>query len=126
MNDAQAIRETISAWLAASKEGDAGKLASILDDDVLFVVVGRPAFGKKEFLAGSPGKPHLFNAVADVQEVVVNGDWALTRVHLSIEMAMTKDAKTMRLAGPTTSVWRRSTTGDWLIWRDANMVAPVG
>jgi uncharacterized protein (TIGR02246 family) len=120
VDDEQAIRETISKWLTASKEGDLQTLATILDDDVLFVVLARPSFGKKEFLAGSPGKPFQFDSTVDVREVVVNGDWALTRVQLAIEITATKGAKTVRLGGPTMSVWRKSAAG-----RDANMVAPV-
>ena len=44
MSDEQTIRDTILAWLAASKEGDAEALAGMLDDDLLFVVQGRPSF----------------------------------------------------------------------------------
>ena len=126
MNDEQTIREAISTWLEASKEGDATALATILDDDMLFVVAGRPAFGKKEFLAGSVGKPYRFESTTDVLEVVVNGDWALTRVQLQVEMVATIGGQTMRLRGPTMTVWRKSDTGHWRIWRDANMVAMVG
>jgi len=101
-------------------------LAAILDDDMLFVVLGRPPFGKRQFLAGSQGKPYAFDSTFEVAEVVVNGDWALTRVQLAIEVTATKGAKTARFQGPTTTVWRKSATGNWLIWRDANMVVPIG
>ena len=125
MDDEQAIQETISKWLTATKEGDLQALDSILEDDVVFVVLGRPPFGKKEFLAGSQGKPYQFDSTADVREVVVNGNWALTRVQLAIEITATKGAKTMRLNGPTMSVWRKSATGRWRIWRDANIVRSI-
>jgi len=125
LNDEQAIRETIQSWLVASKEGDSQSLAAMLDDDMLFVVRGQPPFGKREFLAGSQGKPYAFDATAEVREVVVNGDWALTRVELAIDFTATEGAKQMRFMGPTMTVWRRAATGRWLIWRDANMVAPV-
>jgi uncharacterized protein (TIGR02246 family) len=125
VNDEQAIREAISKWLSASKEGDSQTLAEMLDDDVLFVVLARPPFGKKEFLAASTGKPYQFSSTVDVTEVVVNSDWALTRVRLAIEVTATKGARAARFAGPTMSVWRKSEAGRWLIWRDANMVAPV-
>jgi uncharacterized protein (TIGR02246 family) len=125
VKDEQVIRETILNWLAASKEGDSQSLAAMLDDDMLFVVRGRSPFGKQEFLAGSQGKPYAFDATADVREVVVNGNWALTRVELVIEFTATMGAKKMRLIGPTMTVWRKSVTGRWLIWRDANMVAPA-
>ena len=125
MNDEQVIRETILNWLAASKQGDAQSLAAMLDDDMLFVVRGRSPFGKQEFLAGSQGKPYAFEANANVREVVVNGNWALTRVELLIEVTARKGMKQMQLKGPTMTVWRKTATGRWLIWRDANMVAPA-
>lgn len=125
MSDEDAIKDTISAWLAASKEGDRAALADILDDDMLFVVAGRPPFGKNAFLAGSPGKPYRFEARVEVLEVVVEGNWALSRVRLDIEFGLSEGAGVAHLSGPTMTVWRKSATGRWRIWRDANMVAPV-
>jgi uncharacterized protein (TIGR02246 family) len=125
VKDEQAIRETITNWLAASKAGDSQSLGAMLDDDMLFVVRGQSPFGKREFLAGSHGKPYAFDATAEVREVVVNGNWALTRVELVIEVTAAQGAKQMRLGGPTMTVWRKAATGRWLIWRDANMVAAV-
>ena len=126
MSDESAIRETITNWLRASKEGDSKALSSLLDDDVLFVVPGRTPFGKSEFFAGSHAAPARFGSRLDVLEVVVHGDWALTRVELQLEIQATEDAATVKLAGPTMTVWRRSPAGRWRIWRDANMVVPVG
>jgi uncharacterized protein (TIGR02246 family) len=127
MSDENTIRKTIDEWIAATKEGNSDKLASILDDDVLFVTAGRPPFGKKEFFSGDSGKPpYRFESRVQVHEVKVHGDWALTRVELDIEMMATKDAQLMKLTGPTMSVWRKTPEGRWVIWRDANMVAPSG
>ncbi len=125
MNDEHVIRETILNWLAASKAGDSQSLAAMLDDDMLFIVRGQPPFGKREFLAGSQGKPYAFEASAEIRELVVNGNWALTRVELVIEVTATKGAAQRRFAGPTMTVWRKAAAGSWQIWRDANMVAPV-
>lgn len=126
MSDEEQIRDTIDRWLAATKAGDAEALASMLDDDVLFVVPGRASFGKQEFFAVPPTPPFRFDSNVEVLEVVVNGDWALTRVQLDLEIVPAEGAETLELAGPTLSVWRRTTNGDWVIWRDANMVAPAG
>ena len=125
VSDEQKITNAISRWLTASKEGDLETLAGILDDDMLFIVPGRPPFGKNDFLAGGSGKPYLFQANVSILEVVVNGDWALTRVQLEIDFAATEDTNVVRLAGPAMSVWRRSGIGEWKLWRDANMVAPT-
>ncbi len=125
MSNEDAIRERINEWLRASKDADLAALANLLDDDVLFVVQGRPPFGKKEFLAGGVAAPFRFEWKVEVPEVVVHGDWGLTRVHLELEIMPAPDSEPMRLAGPAMSVWRKSADGRWVIWRDANMVRPV-
>ena len=125
MSDENAIRDTIHAWLEATRRGDSAALAAMLDDDVLFVIPDRPPFGKKEFFAGVQGAPFRFESRVEILELVVHGDWALTRVSLQIEIVPVRDAPGLRLAGPTMSVWRKDPAGRWLIWRDANMVRPV-
>jgi uncharacterized protein (TIGR02246 family) len=126
VSDEKAIRQTIQAWLEATKKGDSNALAEMLDDDVLFVVQDRAPFGKEEFFAGDHGAPFRFESRVDIREVAVHGGWALTRVDLEIDMTPTHDSKPMKLAGRTMSVWRKTSGGRWVIWRDANMVAPVG
>ena len=69
--------------------------------------------------------PSRFESKVDIREVVVHGDCASTRVDLEIEVAPTKDSKPVKLAGRTMSVCRKKPGGRW-VWRDANMVAPVG
>ena len=125
MSDEQAIKNTILKWVAASKEGNLHVLEGILDDDMLFTVPGRAPFGKKEFLAGGSGKPHRFDANVSILEVIVNGDWALTRIYLDVDLAATEDAKVIHLAGPAMAVWRKASGENWQLWRDANMVAPT-
>jgi ketosteroid isomerase-like protein len=71
------------------------------------------------------GAPFRFESKVDIREVVVHGDWALTRVELDVEIVPTKGASPVKLSGPTVSVWRKTPQGRWTIWRDANMVAPV-
>jgi uncharacterized protein (TIGR02246 family) len=124
MTDEQIIRDTIARWIAASRNGDHATLASILDDDVSFIVPSRPAFGKAEFFAAG-GKPFKLEAAADIKEVVVNGDWALTALHLTVAFAATERSDLIHMAGPVMSVWRKASDGSWRLWRDANMVAPV-
>lgn len=126
MTDEHAIREAIHAWLEATKRGDHETLAGLLDDEMLFVVPDRPPFGKKEFLAEPAPPPHRFDSRVDIHEVAIHGDWALSRIRLEIEIEPAPGAGPLKLAGPTMSVWRRAPDGRWRLWRDSNMVAPVG
>jgi uncharacterized protein (TIGR02246 family) len=125
MTDEQQIRSAIDTWLEASKEGDGQTLASLLDDDMLFVVAAGEPFGKKEFFAGGTMKPSLFESKADVREVVVHGDWAMTRLVLDLKIVPPGMTEAMTLKGPILSLWRKGADGRWRLWRDANMVAPV-
>lgn len=45
-SDEQAIRDWIHTWLEASIAGDTERCLSLLADDVVFMTVGRPPFGK--------------------------------------------------------------------------------
>jgi uncharacterized protein (TIGR02246 family) len=48
--DEQAIRNLVSTWLSASKAGDTQKVLSLMADDVVFLVCGRPPMrGKPAF-----------------------------------------------------------------------------
>lgn len=120
--DEKAIRAAIAAWLRASRAGDSTTLAALLADDVRFVVVDRPAFGKKEFFGAGGGKPFRFRSRVKVHEVIVHGDWAVTWLDLALAITPVKDSPEITLAGPTMSVWKKSRAGRWQIWRDANMV----
>ncbi|MBI2919553.1 MAG: nuclear transport factor 2 family protein [Planctomycetes bacterium] len=122
-SEAQAIRDTIKAWLKASKEGDNATLAEFLADDMKFIVAGQKAFGKREFFGGSGGKPYRFKSKVKVREVNVHGDWAQTWVELELAIVPEKGMQEMKLAGPTLSVWKKK-GGQWQIRRDANMVLP--
>ncbi len=54
--DEEAIRQLIAAWLSASKAGDTEKVLSLMADDVVFLVPGRPPMrGKSAFASGQAG-----------------------------------------------------------------------
>jgi uncharacterized protein (TIGR02246 family) len=121
--DERAIRDVISTWLTASAAGDNATVLSLMSDDVLFLVAGRPPFGKKEF-ASSQGalSTHRIEATSDVREVVVSGDLAYARSHLSVAMTPVAGGKTLRRSGPVLSIFRRLDGGRWVLSRDANLL----
>ena len=120
-DDERAIRNAIQRWMAATKAGDTATVLSLLADDVLFMVQGREPFGKDAFAATSKGmKDVQMDGVADIQEVTVLGDWAWTRVHLTVTITP-PNAKAVRRSGYTLSIWRKQLDG-WVIFRDANLL----
>ena len=41
-NDEQEIRQLVATWMAATKAGDIDTVLSLMSDDVVFLVTGRP------------------------------------------------------------------------------------
>jgi uncharacterized protein (TIGR02246 family) len=121
-DDERAIRNAIQKWMAASKAGDTATVLALLADDAIFMVPGRDPFGKEAFATASQGmKDVLMDGMADIREVTVLGDWAWTRVHLTVTITP-PNAKPVRRSGYTLSIWRKQ-DGAWVIFRDANLLA---
>jgi len=121
--DERAIRDVITTWLSASAAGDNEKVLSLMSDDVVFLVAGRPPFGKQEFAASQSSlATHRIEATSDVREVVVAGDLGFSRTHLTVTMTPTAGGKPLRRRGPTLSIFRRLGDGRWVLIRDANLL----
>jgi uncharacterized protein (TIGR02246 family) len=126
-HDEQQIRQLVSTWLAASKAGDVDTVLSLLADDIVFLLPGRPPMRKDEFAAMSkaqsgPGAPEI-DGVSDIQEIQVLGDWAFMWTKLKVTVTPQGGAAMAR-AGHTLTILRRD-KGRWVIARDANLLAPV-
>jgi uncharacterized protein (TIGR02246 family) len=121
--DERAIREVIATWMRASAEGDTETVLGLMADDVVFFVPGR-AFGKEEFAAAQQGLAGArLEAVSNVREVRVSGDWAFCSTDLSIVMTPAGGGEPVRRSGNTLSVFQRLPDGRWVLARDANLLA---
>ena len=123
-DDERAIRELIATWLRASEAGDTETVLGLMADDVVFLVPGKPPFGKKEFAEGQRAWLGKFRLETDsrVEEVRILGDWAYARTHLAITMTPVGGGKPMRKAGHTLGIYERRPGGRWVLARDANLV----
>ncbi len=123
--DEQAIRAVIDQWVRASGAGDVNTMLNLLSDDMVFIVPGQPPFGKKEFKASwdEPMKGVKVKADAQVEEVLISGDFACTRARLAVQIT-TSDGKTSRAKGYTMTLFRKQPDGRWLLARDANLLTP--
>jgi uncharacterized protein (TIGR02246 family) len=120
--DERAIRTLIANWMAASRSGDLPRVLSLMAEDVLFLVAGKPPFGKAEFATTSAAmKDVRIDGKSDIQEVVVQGDWAWCRTQLVVDMTL-PDGKQVRRSGQTLSILRKQSDGAWLLVRDANLL----
>jgi len=124
MNDERAIRDVIATWLRASAAGDTGTVLGLMADDVVFMVPGKPPFGKKEFEQGQRAWLGKFRLESDshIEEIRVLGDWAYTRQQLTITMTPAAGGNPMRKSGNVLSIYRRRPDGRWVLARDANLL----
>ena len=126
-DDKQEIRESVDAWLAASKKRDLATMLDLLADDVLFIVAGKEPFGKEAFAAANREQMkevEEMDAAIDIREIEVAGEWAWTRNFL--EITFTREGKTAKHSGHILTIWQKNSDGRWVIKRDANFVKPEG
>jgi uncharacterized protein (TIGR02246 family) len=123
--DEQAIRALIATWMEATARGNIDEVLELMDDEVVFLGSGRPPMrGKSEFAANTRGAAGKFRieGAADVQEVRVFGDWAYCWVDLTVTMQPLDGRAPVSRTGPAMSVLRKTQTGRWVVFRDANML----
>ena len=125
-DDEREIRETVDAWMAATKAGDTAAVLDLMTDDVLFLTPGKDPFGKGEFRArlDSIGEGQL-DASSDIQEVHVNGDWAWMRNRLDVTMTP-PSGEPVKRSGHTLTILQKGSDRRWRIARDANLLPPGG
>ena len=127
-SDEHEIRQLVSTWMAATKTGDVEKILSLMSDDVVFLVPGRPPMRKEEFAtaarAQAGGAAPQFDGTSEIQEVKVLGDWAFMWTKLTVVVTPPGGGKQMTRAGHTLSILKKQ-DGRWVIARDANLLAPV-
>lgn len=128
-NDEQEIRQLIATWMAATKAGDIETVLSLMAEDVVFLLPGRPPMiGKSAFAAAagahSGQERPQFDGTSDIQEIKVVGEWAFMWAKLSVVMTPPGGAPSTARAGHTLSILKKQ-NGKWVLARDANMLSPV-
>jgi uncharacterized protein (TIGR02246 family) len=127
-SDEEQIRELVFTWMAATRSGDVEAVLSLMTDDVVFLVPGRPVMHKSEFAMAlrsqaSGGAPK-FDGTSDIQEIQVSGDWAFLWSRLTVVATQQDGGPPTTRTGHTLTVFRRQ-RGRWLLARDANLLGPV-
>src|SRR5262249_15791105 len=124
-NDKQKIREVISTWMRASADGDTEQVLSLMAEDVVFLVPGRPPMkGRSPFAAASSdiaGKVQ-FDGKSEIQEIQIAGDFAYCWNHLTLSVTPLPSGTPSRRAGDILSIFRKEPDGRWVLFRDANML----
>jgi uncharacterized protein (TIGR02246 family) len=122
--DEQAIRDLVATWLDATRKGDIPTVLTLMADDVLFLTPGQEPFGKEEFAAAATKMKGIgIEVTSNIQEVTVIGDWAWMRNRLELTVTP-PDGKPIRRSGYTLTILHKEAAGNWVIARDANLLAP--
>jgi uncharacterized protein (TIGR02246 family) len=126
--DEQEIRQLVSTWMAASKKGDVDTVLSLMSDDVVFLVPGRPPMRKTDFAAAARAQAgpdaSSFEGTSEIQEIRVFGDWAFMWTKLTVVVTPPGGALPVTRAGHTLSILNRQ-NGKWVLARDANLLSTV-
>jgi uncharacterized protein (TIGR02246 family) len=127
-NDDQKIRDLVSTWMSASKAGDVDTVLSLIADDAVFLVPGRPVMHKSDFAAAArdqvgPNAPQ-FDGSSDIQEIKIIGDWAFMWNKLTLIVTFSNGAGSVKREGYTLTILKKQ-DGKWVLARDANMLVPV-
>lgn len=127
-SDEQLIRDLIQTWLHASAKNQLDVILNLMHDDVIFLRQGMPPMRGKQTYAeafqANAGKFKI-DATSDVQEIHISGNYAYCLSHLQVTMTpVTIGTPSRHMAGNVLSVLRKLPDGRWVIYRDANMLAP--
>jgi uncharacterized protein (TIGR02246 family) len=128
-SDEREIRQLVATWIAATKAGDIETVLTLMAEDVVFLLPGRPPMiGKSAFAAAAGAQSDQerpqFDGTSDIQEIKVVGEWAFMWAKLSVVMTPPGGAPSMVSAGHTLSILKKQ-NGKWVLARDANMLSPV-
>jgi uncharacterized protein (TIGR02246 family) len=123
-NDEQAIRELVAKWNEATAADDVDTVLDLIDDDAVFLVAGRPPFGKESFSAAlRDGLEHVsIEAISEIEDLQVSGDLAYLRNHLKVVVTPRGGGMPMNRTGYTLTILRKNADGKWVLLRDANLV----
>lgn len=128
-SDEQEIRQLVATWMTATKAGDIETVLSLMAEDVVFLLPGRPPMiGKSAFAvaagAQSGQERPQFDGTSQIQEIKVLGEWAFMWAKLSVVMTPPDGGPSIARAGHTLSILNKQ-NGKWVLARDANMLSPV-
>jgi uncharacterized protein (TIGR02246 family) len=125
--DEQQIRALVDAWIEATHTGDLIAQMNLMTEDVVFLTAGSIPMRREEYAARfrSMIEQVSVRIRSNTQEITITGDVAILWNLLEVSITPLEGGTTIKRAGNTLTALRRGTDGQWRIWRDANMLAPV-
>jgi uncharacterized protein (TIGR02246 family) len=127
-SDEEQIRQLVSTWMAATKAGDTDTVLSLMSEDVIFLLPGRPPMRKSDFAAAARAQAAqaapAIDGTSEIQEIKVVGDWAFMWTRLRVVATPPDGSPPIERAGHTLTILHKQ-NGKWVLARDANLLAPV-
>ena len=124
-DDKQMIHDLIDDWARASGAGDLETILSLMDEEAVFLIAGRPPMRGREAF-GTQFKQVIeqvrMEVSSDIQEIEVSGDIAYCWNNLSVTVTPLRGGPPMKRSGPTLTIFRKH-DGNWVLIRDANLLA---
>jgi uncharacterized protein (TIGR02246 family) len=127
-SDEEQIRQLVATWMAASKSVDVDAVLSLVAEDAVFLVPGKPPMRKGEFAPlsraqSTPGGPTI-DSTSDIQEIKVLNGWAFMWTKLTVVATPPDGSASIERAGHTLTILKKE-NGRWVLARDANLLSPV-
>jgi uncharacterized protein (TIGR02246 family) len=123
--DEIAIRKIVEIWHRATADSDVATVLRLIAEDAVFLAPERPPMrGRADFARGLTEalKTHTIRSSGEVREVRVSGDLGYCWADLTV-IATPLDGSSVKVQkGPALSIFRKESSGAWLLIRDANMV----
>ncbi len=123
--DEQRIRSLMDEWRRRTLEGDIEGVLALMTDDAVFLTPGNPPMTKSDFAAASRGFAGKFQVESTqaVQDFHASGDLAYAWSHIRVVMTSAETGARTERAGHVLTVFRKSSSGEWRLARDANLMA---
>jgi uncharacterized protein (TIGR02246 family) len=124
--DELAIRRLVAQWHSATAAGDVDTVLGLMAEDVIFLVAGQPPMkGRGTFEKGlrSLLTTHRLESTSDIQEICVSGDLGYCWSVLNVRVIPLSGGDAMERKGSSLSILRKRTDGEWVVVRDANLLA---
>jgi uncharacterized protein (TIGR02246 family) len=122
--DERRIRTLMDEWRRCTLEGDLDGVLALMTDDAVFLTAGNPPMSKSDFAAASRGFAGKFRieSTQEIQDLHASGDLAYAWSHITVVMTAEETGARTERAGHTLTVFRKTSEGEWLLARDANLI----
>ena len=124
-SDEQLIRDVIARWHSATAAGDVDSVLSLMADDAMFLVAGKPPMkGRSAFEKSlrSVLASHSIESKGEVKDVEVSGSLAYCWTLLTVRISPRSGGAANERTGSSLSIFRKRSDGTWVLARDANLL----